>query len=673
MFHRKSHNFLRAKPAVTRPAHPALKALTATAIVIMVVVGVTALIVAPFWYISENVYSRLDDGRNELALAQDAAGKLDFSGALGHVDAAETDFTLGRAEVQKLEPLSGIPFFGPHVIAAERLLVSASAASSAIHDVLGVAGGVMQVARQTEGLSGALSGTLPAASKLFKDLSPEQKHKVLAAFADGVPDVRDALMKTDSAIAAFDEIPQQDIARRFVEPLKPFREKLVAMREWLAATLPLAETLPQVLGYPEAKHYLFFFQNNTELRPTGGFLGVYGLATVKDADLASLVTDDVYALDGPAEAVPRPKPPEPIRKYVGIDKWYLRDANWSPDFVVSSALMARLFAEEAAIAYKTEVPPVDGVLAVDPEVAKDVLRLTGPITVDGKTFTAANVVDELEFAVEKGFTQEGVPFERRKGIVGKLVSEVISKLKSMPVSGLLEAVGVVHRDLQEGHILISMRDSGLQTIVLQNDWGGKLKTVRGDYLSVIDANLASLKSDPAVQRSVAYSVAPQKDGSYAGSVKLTYDHRGHFDWKTTRYRTYVRVYVPQGSKLREVLGAMENDKLKDPGRHPGKADVADELGRTSFGAFIAVEPGEKRTIEFRFTLAPSVVQAMRDGVYHLDVEKQPGTIANGLTLDVDFGKKLTSAEPPEDRSQWGDTRFRYQTDLRIDRAFDIGL
>ena len=63
MFHRRSHNFLHAKPALRRPAHPAVRALTVTAIVLMVVVGVTALIVAPFWYISANVYTRLDDGK----------------------------------------------------------------------------------------------------------------------------------------------------------------------------------------------------------------------------------------------------------------------------------------------------------------------------------------------------------------------------------------------------------------------------------------------------------------------------------------------------------------------------------------------------------------------------------------------------------------------------------
>lgn len=673
MFHRRSHNLLHARPAVTKPVHPAVKVLSATAVVVMILVGALALIVAPFWYVSEKVYTHMEDGKEALLLAQRAAETLQFSAAIIHVEEAEREFAAAQDGVARLEPYSGLPYIGPHVTAADRLLVSGSAASSAIHDVLEVAQDLVEVVAATEGLSGALSGSLPEMSKLFRDLTPEQKRRMLAAFADGVPAMRDALAKTDAAIAAFDEIPQGDLAEAFTRPLVPFRAKLVTMREGLLATLPLAETVPSVLGYPSAKNYLFFFQNDTELRPTGGFLGVYGLASIQDADIAALITDDVYALDGPAEASPRPAPPEPIKRYIGIDKWYLRDANWSPDFVVASDVMAKFFAEEAAIAYKTDVPEIDGVFAIDTYVARDVLDLTGPITVDGKTFTSANVVDELEFAVEKGFVQEGVPFHARKDIVGKLVNEVVERLKAMPVSKLLEAVSIAHRNLDEGHILLSMRDPALQTIILENDWGGKLLPVRGDYLSVIDANLASLKSDPAVKRSIAYSVAPEKDGAFIGSVRVTYDHVGRFDWKTTRYRTYVRVFVPQGSTFLAVNGAMENDKLKDPARRPGRADVGDDLGRKWFGAFIAIEPGEKRTIEFRYRLAPAVAQAIKDGAYRLDVEKQPGTLAHGLTLDLDFGKKLTSAEPPEDRKQWGDTRYRFTSDLRIDRVFEIGL
>jgi hypothetical protein len=131
------------------------------------------------------------------------------------------------------------------------------------------------------------------------------------------------------------------------------------------------------------------------------------------------------------------------------------------------------------------------------------------------------------------------------------------------------------------------------------------------------------------------------------------------------------MYVPSGSTFQGVTGAMYDDKLKDPARRPGTADVADELGRRYFGAFISIEPGETRTLEFRFRLAPKVAEAIAAGEYRLTVAKQPGTLANGLTVDLDFGKKLLSAEPAEKPEKFGDSRYQQTTDLLIDRDFSV--
>jgi len=64
---------------------------------------------------------------------------------------------------------------------------------------------------------------------------------------------------------------------------------------------------------------------------------------------------------------------------------------------------------------------------------------------------------------------------------------------------------------------------------------------------------------------------------------------------------------------------------------------------------------------------------IREGDYGLEVQKQLGSIANGLTLDLDFGKTVARATPPEDAKDWGDTRYRLSTDLRVDRGFTVGL
>jgi hypothetical protein len=246
-------------------------------------------------------------------------------------------------------------------------------------------------------------------------------------------------------------------------------------------------------------------------------------------------------------------------------------------------------------------------------------------------------------------------------------------VKAFPLLKIMEVIGTVEKNLGEGHVSLFMNDPGLQRIVLENDWGGKMKDVRGDYLSVIDANMASLKTDRVMARSIAYSIAQGSDGTFDGRIAVTYQNKGRFDWKTTRYRTYVRVYLPPGTVLIGSSGTMENDKIKDPARRPGKVDVLQELGRTAFGAFISVEPGDIRTLEFRFRLAPSVAGMIEEGTYALDVEKQPGTVAHGLTLDLDFGKNVRTASPAEAEKEWGDARYRIMTDLRTDRHFQASF
>jgi hypothetical protein len=410
--------------------------------------------------------------------------------------------------------------------------------------------------------------------------------------------------------------------------------------------------------------------NNTELRPTGGFLGVYGTVTLREAEIVSMDTNDVYYLDGPSEVMVRPAPPEPIRKYIGINKWYLRDANWSPDFPTAVQVMERFYREEAAVIGEP-APEVHGIIAFTPEVVADALRIIGPITVEGKTFDADGFTDQLEFEVERGFALEGIPAFARKDIIGVMMDELVDRMMALPLSDLLAVLESVEKNFAESHAVVFMKDEAVQSYILMNDWGGELRDAEMDYLSVIDANLASLKSDPMVDRSIRYSIRLNDEGDFVGHVSIKYDHHGGFDWKTTRYRTYTRVYVPAGSELLEVRGAMFDDRLKDPAGRPGSADTYEELGRTAFGAFISIEPGESGTLEFVYLLPTLVADGLDDGNYALTVEKQSGTAGHGLTLDLDFGKNLTDAAPAENPSEWGDSSYRYTTDLRIDREFRV--
>ncbi len=672
MFNRKrSPNLLSARRARHRRA--ATSWIGPTLIGLCIFLTAVLIIALPFILSGAIAYQRAAAGRAALLAAQDDAENLRIDDAISRVDEAVADFRSSRSQLDKLRILAWIPYVNDRIEPADQLLATGTAAAEAARDVLAAGRDLAKVLADTQSLSGAVSGKLPDIATVFKDMTPAQKRGILEALALNAPQLRMAASKVDSALASFDGISETGYSGQLKASLAPLKTRLLTMRTGLNAILPVAEILPGVLGFPTEKTYLLFLENSTELRPTGGFLSMVGLLKVKDADLASVDVSDVYAYDGPSEGQPRPVPPEPIRKYIGIDKWYLRDANWSPDFVVSAGLMRQFFSDEAAVRSGAPAPAIDGIIAVTPRLAQDVLRLTGPITIEGHKFDANNLIDELEFQVEQGFVGEGISREQRKNIVGALLNETIKRVSAFSLAQLLTLVGDAREALAQGDILLYSNDSDLQRLILEQGWGGKLAAVDGDYLTWIDANLASLKTDSVMSRSLSYQIRPAVGGGYVGRAAMTYSNRGSFTWKTTRYRTYARVYVPAGSELVSVSGAMENDKIKDPAGHPGKADVGDDLGRRWFGAFISIEPGETKTLEFTFKLAPSVAALASSGAYRLEVQKQAGTGKPGLTLDLDFGKKLASAEPPENPKDYGDTRYRIVTDLGVNRLFQARL
>lgn len=664
-------NLLKARPAVgPTPARQVASGVGHAAKLVAFVTLALVVVAAPFVYAAYRAHGFVSSGRADLAAAERSIVGLDTDAALVHLDAATASFDSAENELALLGILEPLPYIGEKISAARELLGAGTDAVENIRDVVASLGEVAAVASQSQGLLSLAGVTLPDPSKKFTEITPEEKRKILASLYDAAPKMRRAADAIDVAIARIAELYRKTPSPSLRLPLDDVRKKLVTLRDRLRVITPIAETVPAILGYPEAKHYAIFLENNTELRPTGGFLGVVGEADVKDADLAAIKIRDVYAYDGPSDALPRPVPPPPIQKYIGITKWFLRDANWSPDFQESARLMELFLKEESKAAFGVD-PRVDGIIAITPQPVADVLRAIGPITVDGKTFTADNFVGELEFQVEYNFVTEGIPLAQRKDIIGDLFKEMLARVTQLSVGELLKLFHTVSRNLDEKQILLSSHEPAVQAAILERGWGGELGPIPdgADSLAYFDANLASLKSDPAVEREISYRIVPDSSG-FKATAKMTYRHHGKFDKFTTRYRTYARLYVPDGAELLGVVGAMENDKLKDPRRRPGTVDVLHEFGRTAFGAFISIEPGETRSLEFSYRLPKAVADAIRAGQYRLLAAKQPGTIGHRLTLDLDFGKKLKSAAPAEQPKNFGDSRYSLDSDLRMDRLFE---
>jgi hypothetical protein len=446
--------------------------------------------------------------------------------------------------------------------------------------------------------------------------------------------------------------------------IKPIQDQLPAVQRALENALPAAEILPPIAGYPEEQTYLFLLQNNTELRPTGGFIGTYGILKVKDAEITSFKTDNIYNLDDPVQKSLNIEPPVALQKYLKAERWFMRDSNWSPDFPTSAEKALWFYAKENG-----SEKNIDGVIATTPDMIKSLLKLTGEIKVNGITFTEANFVETLQYQVEQGYYRQGISESDRKEVIGAMADELMNRLMNFPQKRWGELWQVIGDNITQKQLLFYSKQPSLQSMINQENWGGNVRpTTTEDFLMVVDANMASLKSDPGVKRTIDYTVDQTDDGVY-GDVTITYDNQGTFNWKSTRYRTYTRVYVPKGSQLIEQSGVMLNDSLS--GGKSGQAEVYDEFDKTAIAGFISIEPKTTGQLHYRYKLPATVADTTNGNRYSLIIEKQAGTTSHTLNVNLSFKRSILTAEPIDKFQRKAHNSVALNTDLLTDRAFDI--
>ncbi|MBI4599061.1 DUF4012 domain-containing protein [Candidatus Uhrbacteria bacterium] len=618
------------------------------------------------------------DGRDRLLEARDRVAAFDFAAAGERLEAARASFVSAEADLTKLRYLRALPWVGPHVVAGETGLAVGRDLIGVLEDVVGLG---QEVARLT-GLAEAGLGGVSAGVDIrqaYESLSPDVKRAVLRRLAGAAPDLAALAARVDLAISELDALPSDDLVGPVAEALRPVRARLRELGDALDTASVLALLLPPFGGLEQSSHLLLLFMNNDELRPGGGFIGSYGVLEMHEGETSSFVTRDAYALDTPADPFYFVPSPEPLARYMGSTKWALRDSNWSPDFAVSAQQAIAIFSAELQA-----IPPEEraalhspltfqGVIGMTPDFVSTFLRVTGPIAIGDQTFTADNVAETLEYEVQRGFAEDGTPYAQRKEILVALVEEMRARLFAVPLGEYPRLFALVEDGLRAKQLALFSADLGLQEALTRAGWTARVLPSETDALMVVDANLASLKSDPVVSRSIRYAIRPALDGTYVGQVIVRYEHTGVFDWKTTRYRTYTRFYVPAGSRFLRASGMLRDDRLKDPSGQSGEVTEEPDLGFATFGLFISVEPGDTREIQVEYVLPPSVQAAIEAGSYRLKTWKQLGAAPHALTLDLGFGKNIRRASPGEEAIEWGDQSYRLNTVLDQDKEFVIGF
>ena len=561
-----------------------------------------------------------------------SAKTQDLTAVKSGVRAARADFGSAQKALIVFTPFRIIPLFGWYIADLERGISAAisglNAAENTVDaiipyaDVLGLKGGgnfLGGTAQERLNLAvETLAKITPQLDQISKNLTEARKNvdKIAAwrypNFLPGQPK-----NKINTAKVTIDNIDT-----------------------FVAQARPLIEVLPQIMGHDGQKKYLILFQNDAELRPTGGFITAYAYLTINKGDIQSTGSSDIYKLD---DTLTKKFPaPSPITKYLAnVYSFNIRDSNLYPDYLASMKQFETL--------YKASSAPqdIDGILAIDTKFVLSMIKVLGPIQASGMQFTTDNQEEcacpQIIYHLEK-FADEPVAFEKgndRKGILSVLMQQMLSMVFSAPQSSWPQILSNVLSSFSQKHILLYFKDVHAQSAIEKVNFAGRMYDYDGDYFFLDETNFGGAKSNLYINEQIKQVITKNKNGQINKKITIEYKYPRRADNCSLErksglclagiYRDWIRIYAPIGSTLVKSSGLEQN------------FTASEDLGKTVFEGFFTLRPEGVAKIELEYT---SKINLSPD--YKLLIQKQPGIPNFPYTLEV-FGKKIKTFELDGDK------------------------
>jgi len=461
----------------------------------------------------------------------------------------------------------------------------------------------------------------------------------------------------------------------------------------------LIKNLDGILGANETKTYLIIFQNNNELRPTGGFMGSFAELKIKDGKIVKLDIpgEGSYKLAGNLKVAVLPPAPIQFLKR----KWEFQDSNWFADFPTSAKKISWFYEKSGG-------PTVDGVIALDTQVLTDLLTLGGSFELPQyqASLTAENAISKIQQEVE-------IDYDKVKNQPKQIISDLAPLLLNKFLTDktlLLPLLTSLNKNLTQRHIQFYLTDKTLEQNIIAQGWGGEVKNNQeGDFLMVVNSNVGADKTDGVITQTVDQKTRILEDGSIINTVTVNRTHKGATldSYTDLQNKDYIRFFVPLGSELLSAQGfEWPNEslfkvpekwyKIDEDLEKISKTQIIDsasgtvitkESSKTVFGNWILTKPGETSsvTITYRlpFQLTPPQKAEWQDWLqkifkekqdllsYSLLIQKQAGTIANSFTQQTIWPESWQLLWTNPDNVSWENNISTYKTDLQEDRFLGL--
>lgn len=461
--------------------------------------------------------------------------------------------------------------------------------------------------------------------------------------------------------------------------------KFLALQKQYQPFISLAtgidKTIPELLK--GQKSYLILFQNNTELRPGGGFIGSYGKLSLDNGKFTDFTIHDVYEADGKLKG--DIAPPFAIRRYLKSPHWFLRDSNFDVDFTKNASMAAFFLNQETG-------EKIDGVIGVDLSLVKKIVFALGSVSVPlyTETVTGDNLFLLTQKHAEKNFFPGST---QKKDFLSALFLALKDKLQNDKKVSYLKLIQALHEGVSQKHVLFAFANSSLQDIYTASGLSSSLWDMRNtlqntilDFLGISEANLGGNKVNYYIQRNVSHQINVDEKGKLQEKLTIVYKNTSNGDWPGGDYQNYLRLILPLNTQIsnieidgidQKIIPAITDSKVFEDKKFVASNDLeletATEEGKVIFGFPIIIPKTSQKIVRVSYSLSQVVDLTQITFNYNLKIFKQPGIESFPFSFSIAspkgyMGTNLLSGFRLDKRKVIGD--FNIVEDKNFNLEFD---
>lgn len=418
--------------------------------------------------------------------------------------------------------------------------------------------------------------------------------------------------------------PLGDAYETLATRLPELRDRLGGIDRGLGA-------LATFVGGSGPRQYLFLSQNPDEVRPTGGFIGTYGVLTADGGELAL----PRYAPIGswtrlhPEAVIPGEEAGSPFRFASPPVPQTLGNVNNTPDWPTAASLAAELWTQGGE-------EPVEGVVSFVPAFLARLLGVLGAVEVPefNETVTRQNLVERFEFYTDLAEDDASASAERKDFVV-TLSQVVMDRLLNAPASQWDDLAQAVGEGFERSEAMAWSTDEEVAAALAERGWDAAFPETEGDFFYNGEFSYAA-KNGNGLERSFDHHVEVRGDGSGVVTTSMVIANTEEPGALNTGSLSYITLFGPQGAALA-------------PGSDAPLSEEPTLAGHPAAGWLLSAPPLGQAGLRVVWEV-PELLQRGADGAwrYSLLWKRLPGHTGDqlNLTFDLPPGWSWEGGAPP---------------------------